>query len=378
MPTGNNQQAQDDFDLRQWVASIAADGALSQDEINNLQTILGKEKVSARVRDGVLMRGDYSRKTMELADQRRSLDNDVQSVLTERQNLATWKQGLDEKYNKIVADLEAARITEGQYRARMKTLAATYGADEASLFEGIATPAAGSGNGNGSPSSQPANGNGNGNQPKYMTEEDIMKLATQRDRQMLRLLAEFPDIAEEHQELFGKSLRSFEFTDAEGNVLRGRNALLAKALETNAQLGRQGRPTQDLRTIWERTFEVPKRREEIRTEQLTSKIRGELEGEYRQKATEAALNGGNQPGGQQSREGSLIFKRDMKTPAEKDAIAAAANGQDRYADNGKLPPSTDSAMGRERRFEKAAHSYLDRRAKGIPMGQPDTPTAKTA
>jgi hypothetical protein len=379
MPTGNNQQSQDELDLRQWIASIAADGTLTQDEIANLQNILGKEKVAGRVRDGVLMRADYTRKTQELADQRRNLESDVQSVLNERQSLAQWKQGIDEKFNKVVADLEAARITEGQFRARIKTLAATYGADEAALFEGITTPAAGVAPGAGGGTGAPAGaGNGNGDQPKYITEADLQRLAAQRDRQMLALMADFPEIAEEHQELFGKSLRTFEYTDAAGNVLHGRAALLQKALDANAQATRQGRQQQTLRSVWESTFEVPKKRQELERATLTQQIRGELEGEYRQKATEAALEGGLTGGKQTQRDHSLLFSKEMKTPAEKDAARAAASGSTAQGDNGRLPPPQDTAVGRETRWMKAAQGYTDRRAKGIPLGQPEQPVSKTA
>jgi hypothetical protein len=373
MPTGSNQQL-DDFDLQSWLADISADGSLSQDEVNNLKSILGKDKVTTRLKDQVLMRRDYSRKTQELADGRRALEADVNSVLQERQNLAEWKSGLDDKYNKIAADLEAARITEGQYRARISTLARQYNADEKALLEGISTPEGGNKGGDGG---APANkGGGNGDQSQYLTREDVNKLAAQRDRQTLRLLAEFPDIAEEHQELFGKSLRTFEYTTPSGEQLRGRSAFIQKALDTNDQLTRQGRPAMDLRRIWETTFDVPKKREEMHTETLRTQIRGELEGEYRQKATEAALNGGNAPGrpGQQ-REHSPVFAKEMKTPAERDAEAAAGNGNG-HGDNGRLPPPAESAAGRESRWQKSASSFLDRRARGIPMGQPDV--AKSA
>jgi hypothetical protein len=377
MPPGNNQQQQDDFELRSWLADIAADGSLSQEEIGTLQNILGKEKVTGRLKDQVLMRRDYSRKTQELGDQRRSLEADVQAVLDERTNLANWKKDLDTKYNKALADLESARITEGQFRARIKSIADRFGADETSLLEGIAAPAANPQNNGGG---DRGGGNGNGNPPvNYVTVEEFQRQVNRFDSSAPALMAEFADLSEEHMELFGKSLRTFEYTDASGNVLHGRSALLAKAMETNGQLGRQNKPQRSLRQIWEQTFEVPKKRQELERAAIETEVRGKLETEMRRQNTEAAMNGGNLRGMPQQREHSPIFARDMKTPAEKDAEAAAAARNGNTGNNGNnqpLPQDRNSAVGREQRWMKAAESFQDRRSRGVPLGQPET--AKSA
>ncbi len=122
MPLPNSSQISqtDDFDLQTWLADITAEGSLSQEEVKSLGTILGNDKVKSKLRDQVLMRRDYSRKTQELADQRRQVEADVNEILRERQDLATWKSGIDSQLKKAYADLDSTRSSEAQFRARIR------------------------------------------------------------------------------------------------------------------------------------------------------------------------------------------------------------------------------------------------------------------
>jgi hypothetical protein len=368
MPNG-----QQTFELKQWIANIAADGALSTEEIANLNNILGKsDVVSGRVRDGVLMHDDYTRKTQDISRQRTQNEADVQAILGERQSLADWKRGLDEKYNNLAAELEASRMTEGQFRARIKTLAATYGAREEDLLAGITTPEVKS------PAGGPPNGNVNGTPSHDNLDKSQFVSLEEYNRASNRfpyLIAESADIAEEHQELFGKSLRSFEHVLADGTKLTGRKALVAKAIEENAKLQRAGRPTKDLRQHWEETFDVGTKREEVKRTAWETDARKRWDEENRARNTEAAISGGQPPQGRTA-EHSILFSRNMRTPAEKEAAAAQGNGNRGPDRDATMPPV--GAADREARWQRASHNYLGRRAAGVPMGQPDPADSKKA
>lgn len=360
------QTNQDDFTLDQWLSDISADGSLSKEEIQSLSTILGKDKVSSKFKNQVLMQRDYSRKTQELASQRAQVEQDVNEILAERADLAKWKQGVDGQLQKAYSDLDSERTTTAQFRARMQTISDQTGIDVAELMKGLpaaraasseAVIAANSGGGGGN------GGNGGGSTfdpSKVVSREDFNRVVQANPL----LQAEMFDLATEHQELFGKPLK-LEYTDQRGNRFVGMRALVAKASEFNQ---RNPGKTMSLRETWETDFKVPEKRQELLRESIRSEERGKLDAEYKTKLSSEILNGtpgraaplADQPK-------SVLFdkKRDQRTPAERDA--AAANGDKGQQQQTEPPPS--SAANREERWQKAAHSYVDRRAAGIPLGQ---------
>jgi len=96
-------------------------------------------------------------------------------------------------------------------------------------------------------------------------------------------------------------------------------------------------------------------------------VRSKLDAEYQTKMSEAMLNGGT-PGRvapMADRPKSVLFddKRDQRTPAERDA-AASGNGE-----NGHSAPPPSSAANKETRWQRAANSYIERRAQNVPLGQ---------
>ena len=367
MPPTNSSQT-DDFDLQAWLADISTENSLSQEQVQSLGTILGTDKVKSKLRDQVLMRRDYSRKTQELADQRRQVDTDVQNILSERAELAQWKQGLDGKLTKAYADLESFRTTDAQFRARIQTIAEQSGLDPTELMQGLPAAAAATGaaaaaaasNGGGA-----SNGAGAVDLTKFVPIDDFNRFA----RQSPLLYAEVEDIFAEHQELTGKPLK-MEYTDSSGKKYRGRTALLVKASEHNS---RPGNKPMSVRDLWETDFNIPQVRQEQLRDSIRTEERGKLDAEYKTKLSEQMLNGGT-PGRTTplaDRPKSVLFddKRDQRTPAEKDAAAAASSG-----DNGRASdPPPSSAANREERWQKAASHYVERRAAGIKMGEEAPP-----
>lgn len=356
----------DDFTLDQWLSDISADGSLSKEEIQSLSTILGKDKVQAKLKNQVLMQRDYSRKTQELASQRAQVEQDVNEILAERADLAKWKQGVDGQLQKAYSDLDSERTTAAQFRARMQTISDQTGIDVAELMKGLPAARAASSEAvidaskNGGANGGGNNGGGSVFDPsKVVSREDFNRVVQANPL----LQAEMFDLATEHQELFGKPLK-LEYTDQRGNRFVGMRALVAKASEFNQ---RNPGKTMSLRETWEADFKVPDKRQDLLRESIRSEERGKLDAEYKTKLSGEILNGTpgrTTPLADQPK--SVLFdkKRDQRTPAERDA--AAANG-DKGQQQTEPPPS--SAAQKEERWQKAAHSYVDRRAAGIPLGQ---------
>jgi hypothetical protein len=372
MPQPNSSQT-DDFDLQVWLADITAEGSLTPEEVKSLGTILGNDKVKSKLRDQVLMRRDYSKKTQELADQRRQVEADVNEILKERQDLANWKAGIDNQLKKAYADLDSERSTAAQFRARIQTIAEQSGLDPAELMQGLpaaaaatgaaaaAAATAGTGTGSGA-----GNGTGTGAPPvdvtKFVSTEDFNSFA----RRSPMLYAEVEDIFSEHQELTGKPLK-MEYTDSAGKKWTGRRALLVKAAEHN---NRAGNRPMSVRDVWETDFNIPQVRQQQLESSIEGRVREKLDAEYKTKLSEQLLNGGT-PGRTTplaDRPKSVLFddKRDQRTPAERESAAAAPGGDNGAAHN--TPPPT-SAAGKEERWQRAASSFINRRAQGVPMGQ---------
>lgn len=351
----------DDFDLQTWLSDISTDGSLSQEEVTSLRTILGKEKVAPKLRDHFMMRKDYSRKTQEVADARRGVDNDIQTILAERADLATWRQGIETQLSKAMNDLETARISEGQYRARIQKIADQTGLDAKDLMGGLPEAVAAAVV---AKTETAANGNGgNGmDMTKFTSSEEFNRFA----RMSPLLTAELFDLATEHSELFQKPLKT-EYTDSRGNKWTGARALVVKTAEHNQRTPQNQR---SVREMWEDEFKVPDRRKEIERSQIETELRTKLDAEYKTKLSENALSNGT-PGSSflQAPESRPLFSKDR-----------GATSTPPPADKGAEPPATngvDDAVGRATHWQKAARSFVERRATGVPLGA-DAPAAAPA
>jgi hypothetical protein len=357
------QTNQDDFELADWLSEINADNSLTKEEISTLSTILGKDKVQSKLRDRVMMQSDYSRKTQALAEQRKQVEQDVNEILAERADLAKWKQGVDGQLQKAYSDLDSERTTAAQFRARMQTISDQTGVAVEELTRGLpaakAASAAAVVDAATADRMQPTNGGGNVNfdPAKVVSRDDFIRFAHQNPL----LQAELFDLSSEYQELFGKPLK-MEFVDQRGVKHTGMRALVLKTTEYNQ---RNPGKTMSLRETMESDFKVPERRNELLRESIRTEERGKLDAEYKTKLSSEILNGTpgrTTPLADQPK--SVLFdgKRDHRLPAEREA--AASTGDKAQAES---PPT--SAANREERWQKAAHSYVDRRAQGIPLGQ---------
>src|SRR5215467_823697 len=357
-------QDANDFDLHAWLADISKDGSLNQETVKNLGTIL--EPVKSKLRDQFLMRGDYTRKTQELADRSRQVETDVNEILKERQDLANWKNGVDAKLSKAYADLDSDRTTAAQFRARIQTIADQNGLDPAELLQGLSAATTATKTAATETATNTGNGAGTVDASKFVSSDDFMNFA----RRSPLLNAEVEDIFSEHLELTGKPLK-YEYKDSTGRVHTGRKALLIKAAEHNARSGNQ---SMSVRDIWEQDYKIPEVRQQQLVDSIRAEERGKLDAEYKTKLSESMLAGGT-PGRTTplpDRPKSVLFdeKRDQRTPAERETAAASGG------DNGHNVPPPTSAAHDNTRWMKYGQGFLDRRAHNVPLGQ-DVPAGKT-
>lgn len=346
-------------DLKSWLGNIKQAGSLSDDELKTLEGILGKEKVLSALDGQVLMREDYSRKTQEVAEQRRQVEADVNAVLQERADLAAWRKGIEDKMTKAFNDLNTERSTRAQFQARIKTIAEQNGLDEKDLMAGIIVPGETPNSGANVNTNQPAGGAPNGN-PQYLTQADLEKALTERFSNLGILAtgvpAELHDIMVEHLMITGKPLPVAR--DAQGKPTEGAVALWRESVEKG----------KSLRALWEEKYNIPQLRRDQERESIRTEERAKVEAEYRAKQSETLLqNGAPRTGTQGPR--SILFEREMKTPAERDTIAAAAASAGANQEGQAATPPPSSAAGSEQRWTRAAGAYLERRAHGTPLGK---------
>jgi hypothetical protein len=189
------------------------------------------------------------------------------------------------------------------------------------------------------------------------------------------LTAELFDLAQEHQELFGKPLKA-EYTDSRGNKWTGTRALVVMTAEHNQ---RSPQNQHSVRQIWEDQFKVPDRRREIERDAIRNEERTKLDAEYKTKLSENILSSGT-PGSSlmQAPESRPLFTR---SSSSKGAGAGDSGAADSSAGQGSSnePPASgmDDAAKRATHWQKAAKSFVDRRAQGVPLGgEPAAATPK--
>jgi hypothetical protein len=358
----------DDFALGEWLSDIASDGSLTKEEIQSLSTILGKDKVTGKLKNQFLMQRDYSRKTQELADQRTQVQNDVEAILAERADLAKWKQGVDGQLQKAYNDLDTSRTSLAQFQARMQTISDQTGIPVDELTKGMSAARAATGDA----AVNAANNNGNGGSStfdpaKFVPRDEFNSIA----RKQAVLNAMVDDIVDEVRDITGKPFKMV-YKDASGVEWTGRTALLRKAEDHNNQAARTGARGMTLREFAETEFQIPQLRQTNLEKDIEKRVTERLEAEYKTKLSSELLNG--TPGRTSplpDQPKSVLFdkQRDQRTPAEREAAERAANGTDTHDGRRTEVPPTTTAAAREERWQKAARSYADRRAQGVPIGQ---------
>src|ERR1051326_9579048 len=134
------QNATDDFDLKQWIKEIKAKGDLPDDQVQQLETILGPDKVKSALKDSVSYKQDHTRKTMEAAELRKQAEADKAQLEQEHQQLAQWRDGVQSQLDDAYKQYQDSNISAATLKARIQTIASKYGIPEQELLAGELPP----------------------------------------------------------------------------------------------------------------------------------------------------------------------------------------------------------------------------------------------
>src|ERR1051325_9897233 len=130
----------DDFDLKQWLAEIKAEGGLPDDQVQQLETILGTDKAKTFLKRSVSNHKDWTRKTMEAAEIRKAAEADKAAIEQERQQLAQWRDGVQSQLDDAYKQYQDSNISAATLKARIQTIASKYGIPEQELLAGELPP----------------------------------------------------------------------------------------------------------------------------------------------------------------------------------------------------------------------------------------------
>lgn len=221
---------------------VIDDWGLTPEEAAQLEPILGKPERSEKVKGSILRQQDYTRKTQELADQRKALEAQVAEkervVAEDAAALGTWKQTADQTMIENQRALEEAKVKAYKLEQKMATVAAQYGVDPKDLgLDDIKTPA---------PVTPKAPDTSDFDK-RYLSRDDADKILKDVKANPF-IAAELEDIVDEHRNLFGKGLT--------------RRELVANAIKNN----------RSLREEWETSNEVAKKRSELQEKAVEERI----------------------------------------------------------------------------------------------------------
>jgi len=305
------------------------------------QKLQANDNMAAAFTGGFLRNRDYTQKSQAIADERRTLENQVEQY---RQLLETAE--VDKA--KVLKDLATHKVSVAQANARLKHIKDTYqlGDDDIpSIPDQIQTYQTRS----------PVDSSADVDQKlaafkqemtRYLAEKLVPELGG-----MAQLDIMWSDIRDEHRELTGKRLSAKE---------------AQQLLDEADKRSRAGRPI-SLKALWEEKYDAPSLRQKSHDNTLEKELRAKWDAEQQAKISEAAMAGvrpvAPDQGGLRT---SSLFSH--KFQVHEDTAAAPAATQAAAQAKQAMSASERQALSGA---ERAAKRYLERRANGIPMGAPD-------
>jgi hypothetical protein len=210
---------------------LNADGVLSAEELTALQGTLSKPQVLKKIEEGTLRQSDYSRKMGELQQKERE-------TVALQTSLKEWKATADKQIeaSNLTAKQKEQRLA--QIEASVKAKASEYGLDIAEIIPPESTTG-----------TTPSATTETTPNPRYVPREDWEKAQAEMARNYPLLPAMLQDLSVRHRKLFG--------TDLEDTT-----SLVRKAMESQKRV----------EDVWEETFEVTKKRQEIQEADVTRRI----------------------------------------------------------------------------------------------------------
>jgi len=299
------------------------------------QKLLANDNLATNFVGGYMRNRDYTQKSQSLADDKRTMEGQVEQY---RQAL----EAAEGEKQKVLKDLAGHKVSLATARQTLKNIKYTYALsdDDVPTFKDlIDTQTRGKPVDSSSDLDEKFAGFKREMQT-YLTNTLIPELGG-----MAQLDIVWNDIRDEHRELTGKRMTAKE-----------QQELLAEADKRS----RAGRPI-SLKGLWEEKYDAPTMRQKHHDTGLEKELRAKWDHEQQAKISEAAMAGVRPVApDQQGLRTSQIFDHKFKTheeaPAAAPKPAQAPSANERSALSGA---------------ERAGKRFLERRAAGVPMGAPD-------
>lgn len=284
-----------------------------------------------------LRQSDYTKKTQDLAEQRRQIDVAVTQQVKE---YADRLQEADGKLAKILKDYEAERISRATAENRLSTIATKYEIPKEDLADLISQP----------PNGAPPKHDGGG-----LTLEAVSDLMAKREADLIkRLMPElisFPkisniqqEIRERHLDLTGKRMTAREMDE-----------LMAEATKDNSG---------GLMGVWQTKYDIPKIEMERHDKGVADAAIAEYERKAKARASEDALSSVHHQDSSRPYSTSPVLRQYRDRSKEGgELVGDTKNGNGNGNGNGKPPERAMSGS------ERAAVKWVERRNQGIGFGK---------
>ncbi len=299
-------------ELEAWLKTVP----FSADAQALIAKELEKEDVATKVRESVLARSDYSRHMDELRAKEQSLAADTQAKVAEAQSLLNsnveWKKKNEGVLASAVRKAEQAEATLAAHQAKIRTWQEQGLLSEEDIADIAAARAASA---QVPPSAPPP-----AETKKYVTPDEFNKEVAN----LVYGFANFNDIADEHQRLYGSPLK--------------RTELVAEMMKSQ----QAGRP-KSLEEVWEEKFKVSEKRKEIERLDWEKQKEDAIQAALIKDRSERSVSGPQLPSDLGSRDTHILsLFKDNKGGQHgvSEGVAAAANA---YRDpknwvNGEFKP----------------------------------------
>lgn len=237
--------------LQDWITELQSTGDVTAAEAQQLTSILGRPKASALIEAGLSRQSDYTRKTQELATQRRAFEEErtrVQGELADlHANLERWRGDQERAVNQTLQEAHAAQQQRHALENSIRNKCAEWGMDPSEFgVSATATPP---------PTPVAATAATTAAAAPPPTDSRFALIDDTRNGiiQAARIPLLMSQINAEHMALFGTPLPD------------GGLALYDKAIESGGKVS--------LRQLWEKEYDVPtarqKKDDETRQQQIT-------------------------------------------------------------------------------------------------------------
>ena len=301
------------------------------------EKLTANDQVATQFLGGFMRNKDYTQKSQGLADDRRTMEGQVDQY---RQLL----ESAESDKAKVMKDLAAHKVSVAEAHARLKHIKSTYALsdDEVPPFQDLVDTSR-----RGRPVDTSMEVDVDSKLAafekkieKYIADKLVPELGG-----MAQLDIVWADLRDEHRELTGKRMTAKEAQE-----------LLVEA----DKRGRSGRPI-SLKALWEEKYDAPKLREKKHDDELIKSERSKWDAEMQAKRSEEALQGihpstGDQTGLRTSQIFNHKFQVHEEAPAAAPKVRETKSANERQGLSGS---------------ERAAKRYIERRSAGVPMGAPD-------